>query len=215
MPTGTIIGFPKKIPSPIDQSCVGYWKFDEVSGNIKDWSGNGNTGTAYNLTYSQAGKFGNSCSFNGTTSYVDCGSGASLNITDTVTTEAWVNPNSTSGERFIVNKHDQKYALEVNNNYFRSIIYDGSFTYLSSISTFQIGNWYHIAMTYDRIKERLYVNGLLDNSMSLTSAIQTGTTLWIGKHISVYYFSGKIDDVRIYNRALSAQEIKRHYMIGR
>jgi hypothetical protein len=52
------IGFPKKVPVPIDQSCIGYWKFNEISGNIKDWSGNGNTGILYEryenlLSYSQ------------------------------------------------------------------------------------------------------------------------------------------------------------------
>ena len=74
-----------------EKGLVGYWKFDEGKGNIaKDSLGMGNDGTiSGGATYTK-GVSGSGLKFDGVDGYVDCGNNASLNITDTITIEAWV-----------------------------------------------------------------------------------------------------------------------------
>lgn len=230
------IGFPKKIQFPIDQSCVGYWKFDEASGNIKDWSGNGNTGTAYNLTYSQQGKFGNSCSLNGITSYINCGNGSSLDITGAITIEIWVKSLENSATLFqgivaksnlngaelgwlISKRIDNKFYFQTTPNYPRLDL-----TTYSNIA-YTDNSWHHIVgvrqldgtnfIYMDGTKQIASRTGSTIVSVNYPLVIGTGYSDLPLNNTYLQIFNGTIDDVRIYNRALSAQEIKRHYMVGR
>ena len=191
---------------------VGHWKFNEKSGIIaNDSSRYRNTGTLVGATHLPVWA-DKGIKFDGVDDYVDCGNNASLNITNAITVEAWVKPSTTTGEKFILSKGSQKYALEQNVGKFRSIIYNNSYTYLTSTTSYISGNWYHVVLTYDRVNEKIYINGILENSLSQTDAIQTTvSSLQIGALTSALFFSGSIDEVRIYNRALSAAEIKRHY----
>lgn len=170
------IGFPKKKPIPIDQSCVGYWKFDEASGDIRDWSGNSNTGTAYNLTYSQPGKFGNACNFNGTTSYVNTGSNASLWFDDSksFTIEVWIKPTALPYTEQIISRNAAPYDFTIMYGYGSGglsflrgssshyIWYDGGF--------FTLNDWNHMIVTLNANNNESngYINGKL---------IATGTDL--------------------------------------
>lgn len=219
------IGFPKKISPPIDQSCVGYWKLDEASGNIKDWSGKGNTGIAYYLTYSQPGRFGTACSFNGTTSYINCGTGSSLNIEGIITIEAWIKSNGYTSKSQAI-WLGEKIATGETKNYLvllttQSIAFDQYPPSGGSISSNRIldyNTWYHIVAIQNGTWRGIYINGILDKSDNSAETFSGGTIdAWIiGQRIyNASTFNGTIDDIRIYNRALSAQEIKRHYMAGR
>lgn len=224
MPTGTTIGFPKKIPPPIDQSCVGYWKLDEASGNIKDWSGNGNTGTAYNLTYSQPGKFGTACSFNGTTSYVDCGTGSSLNMgTNDFTIHVWAKAISDITGRGIVDRggwgnigYFISQAYSPANSYYFGVRDSGGYKAvpIGLSSTF---DWTHIVgiKTNNHIEVWKNCVKVATYDVAIGSLNNPTRSLLIGKSYDNYYFNGLIDEVRIYNRALSPQEIKRYYMASR
>lgn len=218
------IGFSKKIPLSIDQSCVGYWKLDEASGNIKDWSGNSNTGIAYNLSYSQTGKFGNSCSFNGTTSYVDCGTGLSLNMgTNDFTIHVWAKAISDITGRGIVDRGGWG-----NIGYFISQAYSPANSYYfgvrdsSGYKAVPIGlsstfDWTHIVglKTNNHIEVWTNCVKVATYDIAIGSLSNPTRSLLIGKSYDNYYFNGLIDEVRIYNRALSPQEIKRLYMAGR
>ncbi|PIW91613.1 MAG: hypothetical protein COZ91_00770 [Candidatus Nealsonbacteria bacterium CG_4_8_14_3_um_filter_39_7] len=80
------------------------------------------------------------------------------------------------------------------------------------------GVWYHIVGRWDGTDMRLFANGVdIGNPVSLTGSILTTTnTLKIGKHYSLAsYFNGLIDEVRIYNRALTAGEVLNNYYAGR
>src|SRR3990167_464828 len=76
--------------------------------------------------------------------------------------------------------------------------------------------WYHVVGTYDGNNTRFYLNGVEDATPASGSGNMTNNSanLEIGRRDDGYYFPGKIDDVRIYNRALSGDEIKRLYRIG-
>jgi hypothetical protein len=225
MPTGTTIGFPKKKQPVIDQSCVGYWKFDEASGNIKDWSGKGNTGTAYNLTYSQAGKFGNACSFNGTSSYVDCGNGANLYLSDVTTITSWIKATS-SGDYTITSKGDSWYNYADKEFQYKSgrLCYRDTI-YSQLIPSFYNGLYHHVAVVgITNSPVKFYFDGVdVSESTTVLYGSDAGTNnskmLNIGRRIvhdaPQQFLNGLIDEIRIYNRALSPQEIKRQYMAGR
>ena len=82
-----------------------------------------------------------------------------------------------------------------------------------SIGTIETGSWYHVAVTYDRNYLSFYINGNLDSSFEETEPLYSNVhSVLIGKtNNNYYYFNGKIDEVRIYNRALTADENKAHY----
>jgi hypothetical protein len=73
-----------------------------------------------------------------------------------------------------------------------------------------VGAWTHVALTYDGAAMRLYVNGVLATSRATVGALQTTTSpLWIGGNSPWgEYFQGLIDDVRVYDRALSQADIQ-------
>jgi len=235
MPSGTSIGFPKKVPPPMDQSCVLYYKMDEASGDIKDWSVNNNTGKATDLTYSQTGKFGTACLFNGTTSFVDGGNGASLNFerTDPFTISIWASLISLTGsDDDLISKMDANspfrgYTLTLAtggvlifyliNSYSSNCIkvtFDG--TYLDSVMR-------NYVVVYDGSSDahniKCYVNGVNTSFVvgydSLSGTTQTAVNLNIGRRQNSRYLNATIDEVRIYNRALTASEVKQLYMAGR
>ena len=90
-------------------------------------------------------------------------------------------------------------------------------TCLSSIQQFNANTWYHVAGTYDGATMKLYINGQLENSTPKTGNIFVSDSNWcIGafNYAGVAYFNGLIDDVRVYNTALSAAEIQQLYQSG-
>jgi hypothetical protein len=88
---------------------------------------------------------------------------------------------------------------------------------VTSNSLLSTNKWYHIVGTYDGTVMKLYIDGALDNSRSYVGGIPTSDDdLIIGGYYSTDFLSNsKIDDVRIYNRALSAAEVKQLYNAGR
>jgi len=156
--------------------------------------------------------------------YVDAGNGASLDITDAITVEAWVKPmQDTIGiYRGVVTKQDAAtysgYLLAISDNGFWFRIYDtgGSNPVAYADSTYNIGSWYHVVAKRGNNKVYFYINGIEQASKpdSLYSIKSNTQTLKIGRYwtdISNFYFNGLIDDVRIYNRALSDAEIQAIY----
>jgi hypothetical protein len=196
---------------------VGAWGFNEDSGTtVTDSSGNNNTGTIIGATRTTAGKYGSALSFNGTNARVRVNSSASLNVTTGLTLEAWVRPTaSQSAWRTIVQKQSDAYFLNASNDngpLFPSGggIFGGVTTYVSASAANPINVWTHVALTYDGAMLRLYVNGTQVASQARTGNIQiTSNPLWIGGN-NPYgeYFRGLIDEVRVYNRALTQAEIQ-------
>jgi len=76
----------------------------------------------------------------------------------------------------------------------------------TTTNSWTAGTWYHIAGTYDGFKLKIYVNGILENTLYQQGTQRPASDFYFGNGWSVP-FEGKIDDVRIYNRALSDQEI--------
>lgn len=210
---------------------VGYWKMDEASwngtaGEVKDWAGS-NHGTAAGGANTTPGKFGNAGNFDGSNDYVDAGNDASLDLNDTVTVEAWIKGNSfAAGEHNIVVGKGrlcyEGYHISVYDTLPRIYIGEaGNCAQANSPEVISAGQWYHLVGTYDKSLPsnniKFYVNGVLKaQATQTTGADISANTLKIGRRSegANNYFNGTIDDVRIYNRALSSQEVSNLYNSG-
>jgi hypothetical protein len=195
---------------------VAAYGFNEGSGvQVADASGQGNTGTISSATWTTAGKFGKALSFNGTSAWVTVADAASLDLTNGMTIEAWVNPASGTGWRSVVLKESAgglAYALYSSNNASRpaGYVHTTFDVALNGTAAVPLNTWTHLALTFDGATMRMFVNGAQVSSQAVTgSAPVTAAALRIGGN-SVWgeYFKGLIDEVRIYNRALNGGEIQ-------
>lgn len=205
---------------------VGHWTFDgsDMAPNVRDRSGYGNHGNLFGQTSTSTliGKIGQALNFDGINDYVQMGP---RDVTGTVSVSAWIyltalgldqkilgNQNDSSGGYKLGVYTDNKIEFEIrdtgnNADSNRAI---GGGTVLST------GRWYHVVGVYDDVNDRIatYVNGSLDReSLAATRVLSNSGNVVIGKEpfMGAFYWNGRIDDVRIYNRVLSAQEIKNLY----
>jgi hypothetical protein len=194
---------------------VAAYSFSEGSGtSTADQSGTGNNGTLVGATWTNTGKFGNALSFNGTNARVTVPDASSLDLTTGMTLMAWIAPSASTNWRTVVLKetsNDLAYALYGSSDTNRPGVWitAGSSQSVLGASQVPVNTWTHVAAAYDGATLRFYVNGTQANSTAVTQPIAvSGSPLQIGGNaIWGEYFAGRIDDVRIYNRALTAAEI--------
>lgn len=226
--------------SPVNSvanGLVGYWTFDGKntdwsSNTTNDISGQANTGTMTNMSTTTSpvfGKIGQALNFDGVDDFVNLGTGTfGIPAGSTgITISAWVkvrtfksyaaiitksvtsspfggwqlNTNADTGNKF-------DFAANISGSW-RGIVSDGSGSQNYSTNT-----WYHVVGTYDGTTLRKYVNAAPDGTASFSGTIQyqdSAASAFIGKNPFGTFFDGTVDDVRIYNRALSAQEVKLLY----
>jgi alpha-tubulin suppressor-like RCC1 family protein len=216
-------------------NLVGWWKLDDGAGtSAADSSGAGNTGTLVNTpTWTTSGMNNGALTFNGTTQWVNVPEAASLQLSGSWTVSAWVNlsalPTSGNTEAFVVKTgyySDINYAIGVSNGGYGCAgvawvgwyqVYpdgwSGAACYQPSAIT--TGTWYHVAATWDGTTVTLYVNGA-QVAQSVTGTVPaTGAGyMSIGQDYygnSGAFTSGTIDDVRVYNRALTATDVMTLY----
>src|SRR5262249_25131506 len=138
---------------------------------------------------------------------------ASLRLTTGMTLEAWVFPTSSSASwRDVIFKGDDNYYLAsttTTNSRPAIGVRNPNRTKAFGTANLALNTWTHLAATYDGTTLRLFVNGMLVSSVATSGPIITSTNqLQIGGD-SIYgqYFQGRIDEVRVYNAALSAAQI--------
>ena len=201
--------------APAGQSAtsglVAAFSFDEGSGStVNDASGNGNNGTVAKATWA-TGKYGKALSFNGSSARVTIPDSSSLHLSTAMTLEAWVDPTTTTAAwRDVIYKGNDNYYLEGTSDSKGTPGAGGTFGHTYGTTAITKNAWTFLAVTYDRTAIRLYVNGTQVSSLAATGAIATSTNpLTIGSD-SIYgqYFSGLIDNVRIYNTALTQAQLQ-------
>jgi hypothetical protein len=209
---------PPPPPPPPTGGLVAAWGFNEGTGTTtRDASANGNTGTLVNGPTWSTGKTGGALLFDGSNDRVRVSDSNSLDLKTAATFEAWIFPTAApSGWRTILQKEVDAYFFTASGggNGDRPTS-GGTFngaccTFVSSTSALPANTWTHVAATYDGTRIRFYVGGVLVASQAAAGSYQVNTSpLWIGGN-AVYgeHFKGKLDDVRVYNRALSAAEIQ-------
>ena len=210
-------------------SLVGLWHFDDGSGTTaNDSSGNGNTGTLTNMdtpTCWVLGKFGSALSFDGYDDGIYVADSSSLDFSTAITIEAWIYLHSYTN----AHGHSIQTVVEKNLAYYLNI-QSGKLSfywyglsapgYHKSPSTLPLNTWTHVAATYNGSYVKLYENGVEVYSASVTGTGQTSNWhLGIGYepyNPATYprYFDGLIDEVRIWDVALSKDELGKVYDFG-
>ena len=197
---------------------VAAYGFDEGAGpTVADGSGNGNPGAISNATWTTAGKFGGALVFTGN-GMVTITDAPVLRLTTAMTLSAWVNPSLVaSGWRDIIYKGNDLYFLEgtsdpnavpAGGGQFGATPASGAVIYGPAV--LPVNTWSYLSTTWDGATLRLYVNGTQVASQPQTGALATSTQpLQIGGD-SIFtnqFFSGMIDEVRVYNVALTQPQI--------
>jgi len=217
-------------------SLVGWWKFDDGSGTTAaDSSGNGDTMTLFNGVSWVAGVIGDAISANGTNQY---GAVPAINLsgTSTITVAFWANRTySTTAESVL---------LEDSTNYNNSTTGFGFFpddTQCGGIQAAVHGNvgysvncysqpssgvWHHLAIIYDKTQAgsnqtALYIDGVLQtptlnlNTAKNTNSFGNNPLYLFSRDGSQFFNAGEVDDLRIYNQALTAAQIQQLYQAGK
>jgi hypothetical protein len=221
--TAGATGSPKTVAvtltvSPASTNLVGAWGFDEASGTTAtDSSGSANTGTLNGPTRDPAGRFGGALSFDGVNDWVTVPDANGLDLTTGMTIEAWIRPTAIGSLwRTVVLKEQPSsliYSLYAGDGLGRpaSDVFITSDHGFSGPSATALNAWTHLAATYDGTTQRLFVNGVQVATLATTGSIRASTgVLRIGGNgtWNDEWFAGLIDEVRVYNRALTAAEVQ-------
>jgi hypothetical protein len=212
---------------PSDKDLVLYYKLDQNSTDLSSQTNDGSdTSTAVNLT---DGKLGGAYDFDGSNSRVTVTDHASLDVTGNLTISVWVYPQGASGNDGgwgggIVSKYHASDQSGYHLNYeigtaktFK--IMANSQTGAATTGTIDYNSgWYHIVGTIQGTTAKIYVNGVLNNTASVTASTANNNNVLIGQalvsHPTDRGFNGLIDEVAIFNRTLSAGEIEDMYALN-
>jgi hypothetical protein len=198
-----------------EADLVGFWPFDEGQGSVaRDMSGNGNDGTINNATWT-AGRFGRALELNGIDANVEVEHSSVLSVEE-FTLMAWVNvPGFIGAWQTIATQNTdgptRNYGLFINDV---SGLVHYSFTSGNAWQSFNAtsnivdGQWHHIAATYDKAAFKCYVDGVVDGETPVDlTPDNADTVITIGSWVDGGWLKGTIDEVALYNNALSEAEI--------
>lgn len=202
-----------------DYGLVGYWHFDEGTGtSTYDASGRANTGTLTNgptWQPSASCKAGYCLGFDTSATERVLASSPNFAARNTLTLSAWIYPTGVGGTdsfetiilgRYYLSFNDANQALSC---YWYGTTPAGYHT--TAANSVPLNQWSHVACVWDGTNINEYVNGSLSKTVAVTGSGNPTTDIAIGAESPVRQFQGYIDEVRIYNRALSASEILAMY----
>jgi len=209
-------------PIYIDNSCV-LCLLPEIGSKWLDCSRYNNNGAIVGAIIKQ-GRCGAALQFDGVDDYVNCGPDASLNPTKAITVEAWIKLDAAAmGANLYapIIRRNNTYLLRADKKTsgveFNFFIYDGTSWEPGaySVPQFAFGVWYHVVGTYDHQHVKIYVNGKLKGLSARTGAMPSNGNNTVVGFWNNEFFPGLIDEVRVYNQALSAEEIRNLYFAGK
>lgn len=201
---------------------IGYWKFNEGTGNVTiDSSGNNNNGTLSGTSWID-GKYGNALSFDGIDNYVAIPDLYSSCPTE-ITVSAWINSPLTTtlpdGEAIIRHCRNGEFGLQLfSSGVAGMLIKTTSATPLDVRWNISSNEWHQIVGTWKKGDSlKLYVDGVLVNQTAVPDEFLYNA-FWIDAAIGSDYrwkdfFNGTLDEMMVYNRSLNAEEIMLHYLL--
>lgn len=212
----------------LSEGLVGYWKIDENTGTTtSDSSGNAYTGTlgvgSSAPTWTGIGKYGSTLDFDGTNDYISLGTPSNLVLSGTeFTLSSWIYLDATGASQIILagqgDANDKDYRFWVNSSNVIEFDYEvgnAGEQDTTSATTLSSGSWYHVAVVYKNDASytvQIYINGRLDAATMHTYGVGSqNQTKVIGQYTNANYFNGKIDELRVYRRAFTRNEISQLY----
>jgi hypothetical protein len=205
--------------TPLPSGYIGYWKFED---NLADSSGSGNDGSCTSCPTYAIGQVGKAASFDGSSDIITVpSSGSNLDITgNELTISAWINSNSATTSQFIAgiganSTYQNQYSMRINSGTHTRFYVETS-SGLGNMATSpgdlpSPGTWVHVTSVYDGSEMRTYYDGTLIGSPNTKSGdvVSNGMDFSIGASLpGDMYFNGMIDEVLVYDRALSQNEIQ-------
>lgn len=198
---------------------VSYWTLDEPSGTLYD-SANDNDGTATGATQNATGQIGKAVSFdNGTNEYITVAHNANLNISPRLSISAWIYPTE-DAQLCIIAKQwdganimpftffisaDQIVCLQTYDSGYQTAIASGAY------GTISLNEWTHVAVTIDVSgsgSTKFYINGNYDGEQTGITTLPFNTeNVLIGLYSGGYHYTGTIDEVGIWSKILTADEV--------
>ncbi|MFC1705058.1 LamG domain-containing protein, partial [Nanoarchaeota archaeon] len=210
-------------------------KSSNYTDTVRDYSTYGNNGILGQGNYSRKpewasyGRIGGAYNFDGIDDYIHIGDAADFTNSQSFTIEAWINLDSNGTGRIVSKKDsdaasDPGYQLTINsNNELEARIADGTNIVIKNSTAITSGTWYHVAMVVDRTAQtaQVYIDGQAQGTPtsiaptslnpSTTSPLRIGSSSYTNP---TEFFNGTIDEVIIYDRALSSAQLLEHYMAG-
>ena len=231
-----------KFNAPTNQSgslasgLVGWWTFDgadthwasSTAGTTTDKSGSGNTGTLTNMSQKTSpvvGKLGPALKFDGT-NYTDMGVASRtgvLNLASSLSVSAWLKIAHNAPSALLVNKTSgpgtagYELVLGLGGNTGIVSLRTDSTNSVDSSNRIDDGAWHLVTATVTGSAGKIYVDSVLkgSNSITPTPTANSSASFQVGARAGVSGAVGSIDDVRIYNRALTAAEVTQLYNMGK
>lgn len=207
-------------------TLIGYWPLNETSGSTAyDYSRRGNNGSIEGAEIGVPGILGTtSYDFNGN-SYVDIPNSRELNPSNQVSVSAWVYINNNTDNNYIFDKRtpsswDDAYIMWIqdasDDNYVSFTV--GGVGSVQSNTAIKDPRWYHIAAAYDGEEMRIHIDNKIEDRISASGSITSNTRslrLATRSDLSDEKMNGKMAEFRLYNHALTPQEIQYLYSVGK
>jgi gliding motility-associated-like protein len=201
------------LPTNLQTGLVGYWPF---CGNANDASGNGNNGTVNGatLTTDRFGNTNSAYSFDGN-DWIS----ATRAHQAVFTASVWVQSMNGNCNKPILDANNKSWELNSDcaNGQLNFVVWNGgTYTYHSSNVALGLNTWYHVVAVYSSSQIKIYVNGSLITTQVTTAVPAISGVLNMGASLSgtSQYFTGKLDDVGLWSRALTLAEIQQLYTQG-
>ncbi|PLW80538.1 hypothetical protein C0585_02090 [Candidatus Woesearchaeota archaeon] len=219
--SGLVANFSSELPSDsVEDGWVNMTKnvlllhMDEASGIIVDYSGQGNNGTeSGGVTYSAEGQIGTALSFDGSDDYITVSDSSFLSmIPGNITFSFWVNSNKLQESDIIDCGGISRYVFWLSDTSgYKGINFGKQMAgYAQTGTQIPLNEWIHVVGVSNTSYFELYINGVLNDTESISSTAVDFSSVKIGGEYDGY-FNGSIDELAIWNRSLSSDEILNIY----
>lgn len=195
-------------------SAVAHWAFEDSSTgtSVLDSSGQAATGTRYGgVGTTLNGRIGSAFSFDGVDDRIEVPDRAAFHFTSAMTVSAWVKPSRTTGSQTLVSKwySPDSYMLMIEDGNYRFSVTLSNGQSLSVSALAPLNQWAHVAGVFNGSMIRLYLNGAQVASAAAVGTLRDSPRpIAIGNHPSWNAYAGLLDEVRLYNSALSATQVR-------
>jgi hypothetical protein len=219
-------GKPKSLPAWLKKGLVLYYSFDSsAGGNVTDKSGKSHAGKAHGAKWTAQGKVGGAYAFDGRAAYIDAGNSPAYDFDSSRdwTFAFWVRPRGHLASMCFYSRAGENHSLSGGENYLYYQAANGPWPEGLSWGpineewdtgvTLSLDQWQHVVMIYDAATRRASacVNGVEKAGVQVGSVGSSTGSLRIGDNANVNFLNGAVDEVMIFDRALTEREVKQLY----